>query len=689
MACHHTAKAGRKHLEIDRRSCIGLLGATVLAPSWVRAAPNRTIALLFDSLVSPFWAAAIERFRAKIRERGWSALEAVSNLDDNRQYQQVQSMIQRGVDGIVMVHTDDKAVIPAIRAANAAGIPMVHFNRPPAANDGYSVAVVADNRKLMDDTVTAVIELARRQGGHYKAAILVGDLGDANAVKRRDGFNDAVARHRDVVEVVARVATEWNADKAFAGFSNALQAHPDINLLVTSSDFMTPQIDQALRIAGKWHPSGDPGHVLIAGFDGDDNGYAQLAAGYYDVDGVQDLDNEVDLTFKALDQMWAGERPEKTLIDPGFVITRETLREKRARMWGYGAWKAKAAVVAATPGSPASATGAVSSSVSSSTVPDTNVAVGPTVKWALFIAGLVSFAHAMFSGQTLHDVMLAMLPLAILVGGQLLVLLIGQIDLSMTAVMAMGSVLAASVMTRFGAGIGERGVSLVGIVSCVAVVDVVGFFNVICTTVLRLPSFIVTLAVMMAGSGAAVWYASTVSDTISIGGLPPAFRFIGYGGFLSVPIALLVSGAVLIGIHYVLSRTVAGRWLYAIGHNATAARISGVPVRGVTIAAFIASGLSAALAGIIYTGRVETGLPTLGSNMLLDIVGAAVIGGVSLLGGRGNVWMALAGVAFLCMLDKSLQLLGLSLFVVLAVKGGAILIAAILDAARHRRRHSA
>jgi ribose/xylose/arabinose/galactoside ABC-type transport system permease subunit len=103
---------------------------------------------------------------------------------------------------------------------------------------------------------------------------------------------------------------------------------------------------------------------------------------------------------------------------------------------------------------------------------------------------------------------------------------------------------------------------------------------------------------------------------------------------------------------------------------------------------FVASGLCAGLAAIIYTSRIETGLPTLGQNMLLDFVGAAVIGGVSLFGGRGSIWMVLAGVAFLCVLDKSLQLLGLSLFVVLAVKGSAILIVAIIDAARQRRRHS-
>jgi ribose/xylose/arabinose/galactoside ABC-type transport system permease subunit/ABC-type sugar transport system substrate-binding protein len=645
------------------------------------------VALLFDSLISPFWVAAIERMRQRIEARGWSALEAVSNMDDNRQYQQVQSMIQRGVDAIIIVHTDDKAVVPAVRAANAAGVPIVHFNRPPAPSDAYSVAVVADNRKLMEDTVTELMKIARQRGGKYKAALLVGDLGDANAVHRRDGFQDAIAGHTDIVEVVARIATEWNADKAFAGLSNALQAHPDINMLVTSSDFLTPQIEQALRIAGKWHKSNEPGHVLIAGFDGDDNGYEQLAAGYYDVDGVQDLDYEVELTFQALDRLWAGERPPKILIDPGFVISRDTLNEKRDRMWGYGAWKAKTTSAAAK--NAAATAGVPATGAEGTAVGPMAGAAGDGAAWALFIAGLLGFSQAMFSTATLHDVLLAMLPLAILVAGQMLVLLIGQIDLSMTAVMATGSVVSASVMTRHVAEAGEPGVTLTGIVACLAVGAVIGLFNGICHAMLRIPSFIITLAVMMAGSGAAVWYASAVSDTISIGGLPDAFRYIGYGHAAGVPIALVLCVVALVAIHYVLSRTVAGRWLYAVGHNAEAARISGVPVRGVTIAAFTASGLCAALAAIIYTSRIETGLPTLGQNMLLDIVGAAIIGGVSLFGGRGSIWMVLIGVAFLSVLDKSLQLLGLSLFIVLAVKGCAILAAAIFDVARARRVKSA
>ncbi len=674
-------------MAINRRECFGLLAGATIAPTTVGAAPSHTIALLFESLVSSFWVAAIERFRREIHSRGWLVLEAVSNMDDNRQYEQVRAMIQRKVSGIVIVHTDAKAVIPAIQAANAAGVPVMHFNRPPAPSDAYSVAVVVDNRKLMDETVNALIEIARRRGGHYKAAALLGDLGDANGVHRRDGMQDAVERHADMVEVVARIPTEWNADKAFSGLTNALEAHPDINMVITSSDFLTPQIEQALRSAGKWHPAGDPRHVLIAGFDGDDNGYKQLAAGYYDVDGVQNLDYEVDLTLQTLDRMWEGALPPKILIDPGFVITRETLAEHRDQMWGYRAWKEKMAIAhyqrADTPFSrptPADFTSASPDGVATTSV---------SLKWAFSLVAFLAVAHAMVSLGTMHDVLLAVLPLSILVAAQLLVLLIGQIDLSMTAVMAVGSILSASVMTRQAAGLGELGASAAGILTFLVIGASVGLFNGICSAILHIPSFIATLAVMIAGNGIAAWYGSTVSETTSIGGLPEAFQAIGYGTIAGVPIALLLSATVLAATHYVLSRTVPGQWLYAVGRNVEAARISGVPVKLVTIAAFTASGIGAALASVIYTSRIETGLSTLGQNMLLDIVGAAVIGGVSLFGGRGNIWMALAGATFLCVLDKSLQVLGISLFVVLAVKGCAIVLAAIRDIARSRGFHRA
>jgi ABC-type sugar transport system substrate-binding protein len=329
-------------MTISRRTfTLGSLLAAGVAgfPAFVKAEGNSTIAILFDSLQSPFWVTGLEVLKEKAKQAGWEPLEAISNLDDNKQFEQVQSMIQRKVDGIIIVQTDSKAVIPAIREANKAGIPMLHFNRPPAESDAVSSAVQADNRAIMKSTVEALVEKAKKAGGKYQAVILIGDLGDQNAIQRRDGFFDVVDQHKDIIDVVARISTEWNADKAFADLTNALQANPGINMLVTSSDFLIPQIQQALKIAGKWKKTGEEGHVLFAGFDGDEGQYQALKDGYMDVGGVQDLFYEADLALDALKKMKAGEEVPKLLLDPGFVISQETLEQDREKMWGYHVWK--------------------------------------------------------------------------------------------------------------------------------------------------------------------------------------------------------------------------------------------------------------------------------------------------------------------------------------------------------------
>ena len=329
-------------MPISRRSfTVGTLMSLGVAgmPMFVRAQEGKTVALLFDSLVSPFWVAGIDIMRTEGEARGWTTLEAISDFDDNKQFEQVQAMIERQVDGILIIQTDANAVIPAIRAANEAGIPMVHFNRPPAENEHYSVAIQADNRQITRDTVQFMVDEAKRLGGAYKAAILIGDLGDVNAIQRRDGFFDIVDQNTDIIEVVARISTEWNADKAFAGLTNAFQANPDINFLFTSSDFMFPQIQQVMRVAGKWHKRDEEGHVVFGGFDGDQGAYQLLVDGYLDADGVQNLFLEVDMAFGALEAMWAGEQPEKLLLDPGFVIHAANLEAVRDEMWGYIVWQ--------------------------------------------------------------------------------------------------------------------------------------------------------------------------------------------------------------------------------------------------------------------------------------------------------------------------------------------------------------
>jgi ABC-type sugar transport system substrate-binding protein len=315
-----------------------LAAGTLGLPIMVKAQQGKTVALLFDSLVSPFWVSGLDIMREKAKTNGWEVLEQISNFDDNKQFEQVKAMIARKVDGILIIQTDSKAVIPAIRAANEAGIPMVHFNRPPAESDAYSVAIQADNRKIAAETVQFLVDEAKKSGKKRQAVILIGDLGDVNAIQRRDGFFDVVDKNPEAVEVVARVSTEWNADKAFAGLTNAFQANPDIDFLFTSSDFMLPQIQQVMETFDKWHKIGEEGHVLLGGFDGDANAYQLIADGYMDACGVQNLFLEVDMAFQAFQDMWAGKKPEKLLLDPGFVITQANKDQTRDEMWGFIVW---------------------------------------------------------------------------------------------------------------------------------------------------------------------------------------------------------------------------------------------------------------------------------------------------------------------------------------------------------------
>ncbi|MBN9020819.1 MAG: substrate-binding domain-containing protein, partial [Rhizobiales bacterium] len=313
--------------------------ALFLASGAARAEEGKTVALMFDAFDSDFWITGNAILKSKAEENGWTVLETISNRDQNKQNDQVKAMVERKVDGIIFIPTDNNAAIPAIRTANEAGIPIVFFNRPPAPNDNKYVAIQADNRKIMQQTVQALVDLAREQGGTYKAALMIGDLGDNNAVQRRDGALDILDQNKDVVEVVAQIATEWNADKAFAGLTNAIQANPDINMLISPSDSQDAVIEQVLKTAGKWHKTGEEGHVLFAGFDGDQNGYRLLKDGYMDVNGVQNLFFEADLAYQALEDAWAGKEVDQMLIDPGFAISQKTLAEKQDEMWGYHVWK--------------------------------------------------------------------------------------------------------------------------------------------------------------------------------------------------------------------------------------------------------------------------------------------------------------------------------------------------------------
>ena len=285
--------------------------------------------------------------------------------------------------------------------------------------------------------------------------------------------------------------------------------------------------------------------------------------------------------------------------------------------------------------------------------------------------------------RNLLDIAANVMPLLIVAVGQTCVLISGGIDLSVTSIISVASITGAAVMSGDGGLLAGSPLAAPGaFVAMVGVGAVIGAANGVAVALLGMPAFMVTLATMIFAGGLAVW--ATGAETI--GDLPNAFVFLGFGDVLGVPAGAFVAltGSLLVWL--LLERTIAGRWLRAVGHSQRAARASGVPVRRVLVLAYITSGACAGLAAILYTARLETGSPVLGERLLLDIIGAVVIGGTSLFGGTGRVSWTLWGVLFMTVMSNSLEMLELTFAQITIAKGTLILLAALLDAWRQRVR---
>jgi ribose/xylose/arabinose/galactoside ABC-type transport system permease subunit len=281
-----------------------------------------------------------------------------------------------------------------------------------------------------------------------------------------------------------------------------------------------------------------------------------------------------------------------------------------------------------------------------------------------------------FASQTnLHTIFSYMLPLLVVSVGLTYVLIIGGIDLSVTSIIALASVVGGKIMSAQEGWLAGHPMAVPAAIAAMLCIGIVlGAVNGCAVTLFRIPAFIATLTTMMFVSGFAIW----VTLSRKIGGIPSSFLVLGQNFWIMLAIA---AGATLLA-HIVLSRTLYGRWLYAIGQNARAALISGVPVARVSFATYMVSGLFAGISAILFTAALETGNPEMARDNLLDVIGAVVIGGTSLYGGKGRVLGTIFGVLFLALVDNSLNLLGLTFYSIIMIKGVVILLAAILDSAR-------
>lgn len=321
----------------------GTTGSPAASPG--QAAPinaaGKTICFAFQDLETEFWVAGHTSIVQAMQKAGGKVIEQNGQQDANKQLEQVRSCIAQHVDGIIIIPQDGESAVTIIGEANKANVPLGVFNRPPSTQTGAAIVVVADNHSISQQAMEYMAgeakKLSQANGGRkIQPLIMVGDLGDPNAVERKAGFDAVIAANPDLFEKPIEVATKWDAETGRAGLENALQKNPNIDLLFTSSDFLYPQIRSVLEPLGRWKKIGEKGHVIMGGIDGDSTACGLMRDGYVDATGVQNLFFEADAVLRGVvDAVNAGDtHPNRVIPDLGFALTQANMSQREKDMWG-------------------------------------------------------------------------------------------------------------------------------------------------------------------------------------------------------------------------------------------------------------------------------------------------------------------------------------------------------------------
>jgi ribose transport system permease protein len=258
--------------------------------------------------------------------------------------------------------------------------------------------------------------------------------------------------------------------------------------------------------------------------------------------------------------------------------------------------------------------------------------------------------------------------------GEFLAILTAGIDLSI------GSMLALSIMVMGIVAVNLQGNPILAMLVCLLVGTSFGVFNGLLLTKLRLPHpFISTIGTKMIGAGLAL----LVTGTLSINGFAPSILFIGEKSFGVVPVSVILVAVVYTAMYFFMNRTTMGRYIYAVGGNKEAARLSGINVNKVLMVVYSLSGLFAALAGIVLVGRVDSAYPLAGKDYETDAIASVIIGGASFAGGVGDIQNTLIGVLIISVLRNGLNLLNVNANFQTVVIGLVIILAVYIDVLRN------
>lgn len=293
---------------------------------------------------------------------------------------------------------------------------------------------------------------------------------------------------------------------------------------------------------------------------------------------------------------------------------------------------------------------------------------------ALFV--VASFVAPQFlTSQNLANLLQQSSLTGIVAIGMTLVILTAGIDLSVGSVAALAGMLVAIFI---GMGIAWPVALLLAVLAGAVSGGIVGSLS----AYLMLPAFMVTLAALQSVRG--LTYLTT-NGTPTTSEIPMGLRFLGAGSVGPIPTVGIIFIVVAIVAGIVLNKTTYGEYIYAVGSNKDAARLSGLPVKKILVSVYVISGSLAAFAGILLTARLTIGQPTANQGLELDAIAAVVLGGTSLFGGKGSIFGTFVAVLLLSVLRNLFNLMGLSSFFQMLVTGLILVAALILNHVLDRR----
>jgi len=326
-----------------------LIASTLLVAATATAVPfqanAKDITVGFSS-VGRFALAFIagEKYLERYAEQeGWKFISAIAENDAAKQSQDIDDLVARGVDVVIAMAVDSKAINSSVRSVHSAGIPIVGYMRPQDTGssqkfDGFAGqdtvaqaydSAMAVNKIMMADGVAA---------DTIRVLHVIGDPKDENALKRQEGF-EAAAKELGWTIVAEVVCDGWSLDKALTGATNALEGNGDINMVMLASDYLWPGVQTALKNQGKLVAHGEDGHVYVASQDVFPVGVDAIKAGYIDASTLLDMHGMAVTAIEMAKLALAGEELSETTMPKqvtwmsGVTVTKENV-DTAPGLWG-------------------------------------------------------------------------------------------------------------------------------------------------------------------------------------------------------------------------------------------------------------------------------------------------------------------------------------------------------------------